>query len=143
MPNRLPLDRLLVPVRQIGARVKTNLARYASPQAQTLLVACLANEADTFERLQAAGKLARSALDGDPKSLLIWQQGCATAAADANFNALIAAFEAAAFRFETFKSKPKSRAQLQHIDLARRGKLHELDLTLALRRGWPAPAATQ
>jgi hypothetical protein len=141
MPNRLPLDRLLVPVRQIGARVKTNLARYASPQA--LLVACLANEANTFERLQAAGKLARSALDWDPKSLLIWQQGCATAAADANFNALIAAFEAAAFRFETFKSKPKSRAQLQHIDLARRGKLHELDLTLALRRGWPAPAATQ
>jgi hypothetical protein len=83
MPNRLPLDRLLVPVRQIGARVKTNLARYASPQAQTLLVACLANEADTFERLQVA------------------------------------------------------------TDLARRGKLHELDLTLALRRGWPAPAATQ
>jgi leucyl aminopeptidase len=180
MPIRLPLDRLLVPVRQIGARVNaSNLARYPSallllpldpsdgdwkalphaallralyerkirkagdtfhlrvgPQAQTLLVvACLANEANTFERLQAAGKLARSALDGDPKSLLIWQQGCATAAADANFNALIAAFEAAAFRFETFKSKPKSRAQLQHIDLARRGKLHELDLTLATAAG--------
>ena len=31
MPIRLPLDRLLVPVRQIGARVNvTNLARYAS-----------------------------------------------------------------------------------------------------------------
>ena len=115
MPIRLPLDRLLVPVRQIGARVNaSNLARYPSallllplkpsdgdwkalphaallralyerkvrkagdtfhlrvgPQAQTLLVvACLANEASTFERLQAAGKLARSALEGDPKTLL-------------------------------------------------------------------------
>src|SRR5580693_6260206 len=180
MPTRLPLDRLLVPVRQVGTRVsETNLARFASallflplapsaadwqalphapllralherkirkagdtfhlrvgPQAQTLLVvACLAAEASTFERLQAAGKLARSALEGDTKSLLVWQQGCATAPADANFNALIAAIEAAAFRFETFKSKPKSRAQLQHIDLARRGKLHELDLTLATAAG--------
>ena len=180
MPTRLPLDRLLVPVRQTGAQVNaSNLARYPSallllplepsegdwkalphaaqlralyerkvrkagdtfhlrvgPQAQTLLVvACLANEANTFERLQAAGKLARSALEGDPKSLLVWQQGCATAAADANFNALIAALEAAAFRFETFKSKPKSRVQLLRIDLARRGKLHELDLTLATAAG--------
>ena len=79
-------------------------------QAQTLLVvACLADEASTFERLQAAGKLARSALDGDPQSLLVWQQGCAPAAADATFNAAIAALQAAAFRFATFKSKPKTR----------------------------------
>jgi hypothetical protein len=36
-------------------------------RAQTLLVvACLADEASTFERLQAAGKLARSALEGEP-----------------------------------------------------------------------------
>ena len=114
MPTRLPLDRLLVPVRQIGARVSaSSLARYASavlflplapsaadwkalpharmlralherkvrkagdtfhlrvgPQAQTLLVvACVATEASTFERLQAAGKLARSALEGDPKTI--------------------------------------------------------------------------
>jgi leucyl aminopeptidase len=180
MPTRLPLDRLLVPVRQIGARVSPSiLARYASallflplspsdgdwealpsavllralferkvrkagdtfhlrvgPQAQTLLVvACLADEAGTFERLQAAGKLARSALEGDPKSLLVWQQGCARAAADATFNAIIAALEAAAFRFATFKSKPKSRTRLLGIDLARRGKLHELDLTLATAAG--------
>jgi leucyl aminopeptidase len=180
MPTRLPLDRLLVPVRQIGARVSaSNLARYTSavlflplkpsdadwralphaamlrslhqrkvhragdtfhlrvgPQAQTLLViACLANGASTFERLQAAGKLARSALDGDPKSLLVWQQGCATEAADAAFHAIIAALEAAAFRFATFKSKPKSRTQLLHIDLARRGKLQELELTLATAAG--------
>ena len=31
MPTRLPLDRLLVPVRQVGTRVsETNLARFAS-----------------------------------------------------------------------------------------------------------------
>ncbi len=121
-------------------------AKYAKPatpficasdlEAQTLLVvACLANEASTFERLQAAGKLARSALDGDPKSVLVWQQGCAPAAADATFNTVIAALEAAAFRFATFKSKPKTRARLMRIDLARRGKLQDLDLTLATAAG--------
>jgi leucyl aminopeptidase len=105
-------------------------------QAQTLLVvACVANQASTFERLQAAGKLARSALEGDPKTLLVWQQGCPSDAADATFHAIIAALEAAAFRFATFKSKPKSRDQLLHIDLARRGKLHAMDLTLATAAG--------
>src|ERR1700744_1562097 len=98
------------------------------PQAQTLLVvACVAAEASTFERLQAAGKLARSALEGDPKTVLIWQQGCATDAVDAAVHALIAALQAAAFRFAAFKSKPNSRPLLLHIDLARRGKLHEMD----------------
>ena len=180
MPTRLPLDRLLVPVSPIGARVTgSNLARYASallflplapsaadwaalphaamlralherkvrkagdtfhlrvgPQAQTLLVvACVADQASTFERLQAAGKLARSALEGDPKTLLVWQQGCPTDAADATFHAIIAALQAAAFRFASFKSKPKSRAQLLRIDLARRGKLQEMDLTLATAAG--------
>jgi leucyl aminopeptidase len=106
------------------------------PKAQTLLVvACAANEASTFERLQAAGKLARSALDGDPQSLLVWQQGCTTGAAEATFNTIIAALEAAAFRFATFKSKPKSRTRLIHIDLARREKLPDLDLTLATAAG--------
>jgi len=105
MPTRLPFDQLLVPVRQIGARITASLlARYSSAlvflpltpteadwkelphgavlrglyarkvrkagdcfhlrvgaRAQTLLiVACLADEASAFERLQAAGKLARS-----------------------------------------------------------------------------------
>jgi leucyl aminopeptidase len=180
MPTRLPLDRLLVPVRQTGARISaSSLARYASavlflplapsaadwralphapmlralherkirkpgdtfhlrvgPQAQTLLVvACIANEASTFERLQAAGKLARSALEGDPRTVLVWQQGCTTDAADATFHAVVAALEAGAFRFEAFKSNPNSRAALQRIDLARAGKLHELDLTLATAAG--------
>src|ERR1700676_998118 len=135
MPTRLPLDQLLVPVRQIGARLTVSLlARYSSAlvflpltpseadwkllphgavlrglfankvhkagdcfhlrvgtRAQTLLiVACLAEEASTFERLQAAGKLARSALDGEPQSLLLWQQGCAPSAANATLNATVA-----------------------------------------------------
>ena len=180
MPTRLPLDRLLVPVRQTGETVSaSSLARYASailflplapsaadwqalpyapmlralherkvrkagdtfhlrvgPKAQTLLVvACLATEASTFERLQAAGKLARSALEGDPKTLLIWQQGCKADAVDAAVHAMIAALQAAAFRFAAFKSQPKSRALLLHIDLARGEKLPEMDLTLATAAG--------
>lgn len=106
------------------------------PEAQTLLVvACVATEASTFERLQAAGKLARSALDGDPQSVLVWQQGCAAPAVEATFNTVIAALEAAAFRFASFKSKPKSRARLLRIDLAQREKLPDLDLTLATAAG--------
>ncbi len=180
MPTRLPLDRLLVPVRQTAARVTASiLARYASallflplnpsaadwnalpygatlralherkirkagdtyhlrvgPRAETLLiVACIAEEAAAFERLQAAGKLARSALDGDPKSALVWQQGCAPDAADATFTTAIAALEAAAFRFASYKSKPKIRPRLLRIDLARRGKLHGLDSALATAAG--------
>jgi leucyl aminopeptidase len=180
MPTLLPLDRLLVPVRQIGSSITASiLSRYASallflplapsradwnalphgtllralherkvlkagdtfhlrvgPRAQTLLVvACVAGEATTFERLQAAGKLARSALDGDPQTLLVWQQGCATAVAEATFTTVIAALQAAAFRFATFKSKPKTRARLIRIDLARRGKVPDLDLTLATAAG--------
>src|SRR3984957_295810 len=180
MPTRLPLDQLLVPVRQIGARVTAaRLARYSSAlvflplapteadfgalphgavlrglfeqkvrkagdcfhlrvgtRAETLLiVACLAGEASTFERLQAAGKLARSALDGDPQSLLLWQQGCAAQYANATLVAAVAALEAAAFRLATFKSKPKARERLPRIDIAQASKLPELALTLATAAG--------
>jgi leucyl aminopeptidase len=180
MPIRLPLDLLLVPVRQVGARKTASLlARYSSAllflplapteadwqalphgavlrrlyarkvrkagdcfhlrvgaQAQTLLtVACMADEASTFERLQAAGKLARSALDGEPQTLLLWQQGCAESAADATLNACVAALEAAAFRFASFKSKPKPREPLRRIDIGSARKLPELDLTLATAAG--------
>jgi leucyl aminopeptidase len=179
MPTRLPFDQLLVPVRQIGARITASrLAGYSSAilflplvptdadwkvlphgavlrglfankvrkagdcfhlrvgtRAQTLLiVACLADEAATFDRLQAAGKLARSALDGEPQSLLLWQQGCAPAAAHATLSATIAALQAAAFRFASFKSKPKPRARLDRVDIAGR-KLPELELTLATSAG--------
>jgi leucyl aminopeptidase len=104
-------------------------------RAQTLLiVACLADEASTFDRLQAAGKLARSALDGDPQSLLLWQQGCPPAAAHATLSATVAALQAAAFRFASFKSKPKPRTRLARVDIAGR-RLPELDLTLATCAG--------
>ncbi len=180
MPTRLPLDQLLVPVRQIGAAVTVSrLARYSSAlvflpltpdeadwralphgavlrelfahkvrkagdcfhlrvgtRAQTLLiVACLADAASTFERLQAAGKLARSALDGEPQTLLLWSQGCTAEAANATLNATVAALEAAAFRFASFKSKPKARKRLTSIDIASGRKLPELDLTLATAAG--------
>jgi leucyl aminopeptidase len=104
--------------------------------AQTLLVvACVAGEASTFERLQTAGKLARCVLDGDPQSLLMWQQGCVESQADAAFLAAIAAVEAAAFRFATFKNKPKARTRLARIVLARAAKLAQLDVTLACAAG--------
>jgi leucyl aminopeptidase len=180
MPTRLALDKLLVPVRHIGARITSSaLARYSSAlvclplaptaadfralphgavlrglyarkvrkagdcfhlrvgaQAQTLLiVACLAEEAGTFERLQAAGKLARSAMDGEPRSLLVWQQGCPAAAANATLNAIIAALEAAAFRFASFKSKPKRREPLARIDIAAAKKIPGLDETIAAAAG--------
>jgi leucyl aminopeptidase len=105
-------------------------------QAQTLLVvACAATDASTFERLQASGKLARVVLEGDPQSLLLWQQGCTAATGDATLNSAVAALQAAVFRFATFKSKPKARTRLVRIDLARRGKLPDLDLTLATAAG--------
>src|SRR5271165_1722496 len=180
MPTRLPLDQLLVPVRQIGARITvSSLARYSSAlvflplapsdadfsalphgavlrslfarkvrkagdcfhlrvgaQAQTLLiVACLAEEASTFERLQAAGKLARSALDGEPESLLLWQQGCAAGPANATLSASVSALQAAAFRFASFKSKPKPRERLVRIDIASVKKLPDLDLALVTAAG--------
>jgi len=105
-------------------------------QAQTLLiVACLAEEASTFERLQAAGKLARSALDGEPESLLLWQQGCAAGPANATLSASVSALQAAAFRFASFKSKPKPRERLVRIDIASVKKLPDLDLALATAAG--------
>ncbi len=106
------------------------------PRAETLLVvACVADDAGTFERLQAAGKLARSALDGDPGTLLLWQQGCADEAAGATLLAAVAALQAAAFRFATFKSKPKPRDRLLRIDVAGGGQLADLALTLATSAG--------
>jgi leucyl aminopeptidase len=74
-------------------------------------------------------------LDGDPQTVLVWLQGCAAAPADAAGAAAIAALQAAAFRFASFKSKPKKRAPLARIDLAHRGKLPDLDLTLASAAG--------
>jgi len=105
-------------------------------RAETLLVAaCLAAHATPFERLQAAGKLARPLLDSEPQSLLLWQQGCAEEPAHAMFHAAVAAVQAAAFRLATFKSKPKPRTALARFDIAIRGKLPQLEHTLASSAG--------
>ena len=88
-------------------------------RAETLLVAaCPPAQASTFERLQIAGKLARAAMESDPTSLLLWQQGCDREIARASLLATVAAFEAAAFRLASFKSKPKPRPALARIDIA-------------------------
>jgi leucyl aminopeptidase len=180
MPTRLPFNTLLVPVREVAARLSpAKLARYSAAivlvplkptrgdwaalphgavlrdlygrrvrkegdsfqirvgeRAETLLlVACTPAQASIFERLQTAGKLARSVMECEPRSLLLWQQGCTEEAADAALNATIAALEAAAFRFATFKSKPKPRPAFARIDVAAEKKLAGLDLTLASAAG--------
>jgi leucyl aminopeptidase len=180
MPIRLPFSSLLVPVRQIAARVPASkLRRYtaavvflplkptaadwaALPHgsvlrqlytrkvqkegdccqlrvgtgAETLLIAaCPPARASTFERLQAAGKLARAVMDSEPLSLLVWQRGCRPEIAEAALHATIAAFEAAAFRLAVFKSKPKPRTALVRIDIATADKLADLKFTLASAAG--------
>jgi leucyl aminopeptidase len=118
--------------RKPGDSVQLNVGA----RAQTLLIAmCVADEASTFERLQSAGKLARIALYGEPHSLLVWQQGCIAAAADAAVLGIVAALQAAVFRFASFKSKPQPREALMRIDLAVEYKLRDLDFTLATAAG--------
>ncbi len=105
-------------------------------RAETLLVvACLPRQASAFERLQTAGKLARAVLECEPRSVLLWQQGCAPAAADAALLASVAAIEAAAFRLATFKSKPKQRRALARVDIAAADTPADLELTLATAAG--------
>jgi leucyl aminopeptidase len=124
-------------------------------QAQTVLVVASLDPArSAFEHLQAAAKWSRLALEGEPASVLVWQQGCdasadagatpagaaVAAAADAAQLALIAALQAAAFRLASFKSKPKAASPLTQIEIARPGKgspgkLQDLDATLASAAG--------
>jgi leucyl aminopeptidase len=105
-------------------------------RAETLLVAaCPPVQASTFERLQLAGKIARVVVESDPTSLLLWQQGCDVQPARASLNAAVAAFQAAAFRLASFKSKPNRRPALARIDIAAAPKLEDLDVTLASAAG--------
>jgi len=135
-------------------------------RAQTVLVVASFDPArGAFERLQAAAKWSRLALEGEPGSVLIWQQGCdvpepaagpavaapavagpapaaadLAAAAEAALLALIAALQAAAFRLATFKSNPKPPSRLALIEIARPGKGRganwpDLDATLASAGG--------
>jgi leucyl aminopeptidase len=105
-------------------------------RAQILLqVAVLEERASVFERLATAGKLARTALASEPRSLLLFSQGCDADAAGAQLLALVAALQAAAFPLATFKSKPKARTRLAAIDVAAALKTSELDLNLATAAG--------
>jgi leucyl aminopeptidase len=104
--------------------------------AQTqVLVVGVAEEATTFERLQCAGKWARAILENDAPTLLIFDHDLNSSAADAATLALIAALQAAQFRFHSFKKRPKAKGRLKHIDLNRRQALADLDLTLANAAG--------
>jgi len=168
MPIRLPFENLVVPVRQLRARVsgstlKPSAADWAGlphgdalrglyarkvrkegdccqlrvgPGAATLLIAvCPVAEATTFERLQSAAKIARAALDSEPETLLIWERGCDPTTVEPALHATLAAIQAAAFRFASFKSKPKPRTSLARIDLALARTLRDLEATLATSAG--------
>ena len=105
-------------------------------RAETLVLAvCVAGSASTFERLNAAGKLARLALEGEPQSLLLYAHGGDGSVMQAALNATVAALQAAAFRFATFKSETKPHRPLTRIDISAAGKLPALDLTLATSAG--------
>jgi leucyl aminopeptidase len=104
--------------------------------AETVVFAvCLTINASTFERLQSAGKLARAALEAEPRSLILAAPGCAGGAVQAALQATVAALQAAAFRFATFKTDPKPAAVLAQIDIATAEPLADLDLTLATAAG--------
>jgi len=105
-------------------------------RAETLVLAvCLAGAASAFERLNAAGKLARLALESEPHSLLLYAHGGDGGVMQAALNATVAALQAAAFRFATFKTDAKPHRPLKRIDISAAGKLTALDLTLATSGG--------
>jgi leucyl aminopeptidase len=108
----------------------------AGPRAGALLVVgVVADKASTFERLQFAAKWARTALASEPRSLLIWQQGCSSEAAHAAALALIAALQAAAMPLPSFRSKPRRTTRLAGIDLALGASLPGLRQELAVAAG--------
>jgi leucyl aminopeptidase len=105
-------------------------------RAETLVLAvCPAGTASTFERLNAAGKLARLALESEPSSLLLCAHGGDAGVMQAALNATVAALQAAAFRFATFKTDAKPHRPLKRIDISAAGKLAALDLTMATSGG--------
>src|SRR5260370_935651 len=105
-------------------------------RAETLVLAvCLAGTATMFERLNAAGKLARLALESEPGSLLLSAHGGDGGVMQAALNATVAALQAAAFRFATFKTDAKPHRPLKRIDISASGWLPALDLTFATSVG--------
>jgi leucyl aminopeptidase len=107
------------------------------PRAGTALVlVALPAGASAFERLQLGGKLAKGLLESEPRSLLLWHEGCAPGPAAAALEALVAALEAGAFRLASFKSKRGERRPLERIDIAALGASRfDLEATLATAAG--------
>ncbi len=105
-------------------------------QSQTVLVvAYVAPESGTFERLQLAQKCARAALENEPDKILLYQAIGDSEVRNAALLATIAALQAAAFRLASFKSKPKRASLLRQIEVAASVKIPDLDLTLATCAG--------
>jgi leucyl aminopeptidase len=105
-------------------------------RAETLLVIGLIDEeASTFKRLQWGALLARAALKPDPEAVLLFAQGCGSVSCAESQSATLAALEAAAFRLPQFKSKPDRKPRVKRIDLARKQKLADLEVTLATAAG--------
>ena len=119
-------------VRKPGGSVQLKVGATA---ATPLIAVRVAESANTFERLQAAARLARSALEAEPESLLLCPVGLTREAADATLCAVVAALEAAAFRFASYKSKPEPHVALGHIEIAATGSIADLELTLATSAG--------
>jgi leucyl aminopeptidase len=118
--GRKPGDPIAV---RVGADARTQL-----------IVGFVAAQASTFERLQASGKLARSALEGDPDTVLLWERGCGEAAAPATC-AVLAALQAAAFRLASFKSRPERHAPLARIDVSAAVTRPDIDRVSATAAG--------
>jgi leucyl aminopeptidase len=133
----LPFGALLRDLyRRKGAKPGDYVQLKVGAHAETTLIAvCMADTASTFERLQSAARLARAALEGEPSSLLLTTQGCARDPAHATLLAIVAALQAAAFRFATFKSAPRAAVALGQIEIVTTGKLVDLDVTLATSAG--------
>jgi leucyl aminopeptidase len=105
-------------------------------RAETLVIAaCAGDTATTFERLRAAAGLARSALEGEPESVMVLARGGLEPAMHAALHAAVAALQAAAFRFLNFKSERVPHQRLLRIDLSAEGRLSDLDVTLATSGG--------
>lgn len=113
---------------------ETVLLRVGSRAETTVIALCVAETASTFERLQVAGRVARTALADDPKTFLLASSG-GSDEMEFGLYACLAALQAAAFRFTNYKSTPQAPGSLARIDIAVVGKLPDLDLTMATAGG--------
>ena len=97
-------------------------------------VAILDAATSPYERLLAAGKAARGALEDSPASVLLLAHGFTAELADAALRAGVAALQAAAFRLPNFKTE-RPGAALARIDLLARARPPGLDHELASAAG--------